>query len=239
MGWLAAVLLAQANQPPTASFTTTPAVNPSTSSVSGAPPLSVTVNGSGSSDPDGTIVSYSWDWEDDGTPDASGATPATHVYSVTGTFRLRLTVTDNVGATGTASVLVDSISATNSPPIAAILSATQTASAPMTVAFRGIGHGNDSTAPHVHRWDLGDGSGFVTFSGRPNHSETTHTHVYSGSGPYVVVFRVTDTEGVWREQAMTYPPPPGGGSSGGSCGSTGAGPALALATLLFLRRRRR
>jgi chitodextrinase len=62
----------------------------------------VTFNGSGSSDPDGTIVSHDWDFGDGGT--ASGANP-THTYTAPGTYlryTVTLTVTDNVGATDTA-----------------------------------------------------------------------------------------------------------------------------------------
>jgi len=59
--------------------------------------LTVTVNGSGSSDPDGTISSYSWDFGD-GTG-ATGATPATRAYAAAGTYQITLTVTDNQGST--------------------------------------------------------------------------------------------------------------------------------------------
>lgn len=70
------------NEPPTASFTT---------SVSG---MTVSVDGSASSDPDGSIASYAWDFGDDAT--ATGAS-ATHAYTVTGEYAVRLTVTDDRG----------------------------------------------------------------------------------------------------------------------------------------------
>jgi hypothetical protein len=71
--------------------------------------LTVNVNGSGSSDPDGSIVGYSWDWGD-GTPPDSGVT-ASHSYAAGGTYTVSLTVTDNGGATGSTSQPV-----TVSPP---------------------------------------------------------------------------------------------------------------------------
>jgi RHS repeat-associated protein len=52
-------------------------------------------NGSNSSDPDGTITSYVWEFGD-GTS-ATGATPQ-HAYTSAGTFTSRLTVTDNQNA---------------------------------------------------------------------------------------------------------------------------------------------
>ena len=76
---------------------------------SGIAPLTVSFSGTGSSDPDGTIVSYSWTFGDGTT--GSGAT-VSHTYSSAGTFTATLTVTDNGGATGTASV---SITATTDP----------------------------------------------------------------------------------------------------------------------------
>jgi PKD repeat protein len=60
--------------------------------------LSCSFNGSGSSDPDGTIASYAWNFGDGTT--ASGAT-ASRTYVGSGTYPVTLTVTDNGGATST------------------------------------------------------------------------------------------------------------------------------------------
>jgi PKD repeat protein len=59
----------------------------------------VSVNGSGSTDADGTIASYSWNWGD-GTANGSGAT-ANHTYAAAGTYTITLTVTDDDAATDT------------------------------------------------------------------------------------------------------------------------------------------
>ncbi len=86
------VVVGTPNQPPTASFTFSPA-NPD-------PGQNVTFNAAGSSDPDGTITSYSWNFGDGTT--ASVATPSvTKSYAAAGVYTVTLTVTDNVGATGT------------------------------------------------------------------------------------------------------------------------------------------
>jgi PKD repeat protein len=81
--------------PPAAVIAATP--------LSGNVPLSVAFDASGSSDPDGTIASYAWTFGDGAT--GSGMTCA-HTYTQPGTFTATLTVTDNVGAQGTATVRI-------------------------------------------------------------------------------------------------------------------------------------
>ncbi len=62
-------------------------------------------------DPDvtGSIVSYGWDFDGDGTIDqtTTSAAPVTHMYSTFGAYTAKLTVTDDLGAKGTATVLID------------------------------------------------------------------------------------------------------------------------------------
>ena len=60
--------------------------------------LACTFDGSGSSDPDGIIISYEWDFGDGGT--ATGAS-ASHTYAAAGTYTVILTVTDDEGAADT------------------------------------------------------------------------------------------------------------------------------------------
>ena len=77
------------NQPPVASFTST------------CTGLACSFNGTASSDPDGTIASYAWDFGDGST--ASTAT-APHTYAVQGTYTVALTVTDDDGTPNTKTV---------------------------------------------------------------------------------------------------------------------------------------
>ena len=58
--------------------------------------MTVKVDATGSSDPDGTIASYSWSFGQ-GLPTVQGAT-AQYTYAVPGTYRVRLTVIDDDGA---------------------------------------------------------------------------------------------------------------------------------------------
>jgi len=83
------------NEPPVARITVSP--------TSGPAPLTVTVSGSASTDADGTITSYAWTFGDGAT--ASGVS-AEHTFASAGNYALTLSVTDDDGATRTATVSV-------------------------------------------------------------------------------------------------------------------------------------
>jgi subtilisin family serine protease len=91
------------NDPPVASFTTT------------CNGLSCTFNGSGSSDVDGTIESYTWDFGEGPVDSTSGAI-APHTYSGAGTYDVTLTVTDNATPAGSGSTS-QSVTVSVPPPI--------------------------------------------------------------------------------------------------------------------------
>nr|MDJ0959653.1 PKD domain-containing protein [Acidimicrobiia bacterium] len=86
------------NEPPTASFTVTCEYR------------NCDVDAGGSSDPDGTIVSYSWNFGDGS--NGSGETTS-HTYDEAGDYTITLTVTDNDGDTDNDAA---SVEATNEPP---------------------------------------------------------------------------------------------------------------------------
>lgn len=80
---------------PTARITATP--------TSGTVPLVVSLDGRGSTDPDGTISTYSWTFGD-GTS-ASGST-VSKTFQNTGTYNILLRVTDNRGGTASSTTSV-------------------------------------------------------------------------------------------------------------------------------------
>jgi PKD repeat protein len=90
------------NQLPTAAFT------------SSAAGLKASVDAGASSDPDGSIASYAWEFGDGAT--ATGVT-ASHTYAAAGTYTVKLTVTDNSGTTGTIS---HQVTVTAPPPADAL-----------------------------------------------------------------------------------------------------------------------
>jgi glucose/arabinose dehydrogenase len=86
------------NQPPTAVI----AANPT----NGPVPLTVTFDGTGSTDPEGKPLTYSWDLNGDGVfGDATGPT-ASYTYTTDGVYHPSLRVTDDQGATDTDTVTI-------------------------------------------------------------------------------------------------------------------------------------
>ena len=144
-------------------------------------------DGNGSSDPDGTIESYQWNFGDGVT--ATGAT-ATHAYSSKGTFTVTLTVTDDKGATGT-DTLVASI--VNYAPIA-------NAGPDMKViacepaSFNGNGSSDPDGTIASYQWNFGDGK---TANG------IQASHAYKTAGVYSVTLTVTDNFGATATDTAT------------------------------------
>jgi PKD repeat protein len=81
-----------------------PAAVASANPVSGDAPLMVQFSSDGSSDPDGTITTYAWDFGDGST--SSDANPS-HTFVNAGAYEVVLVVTDNDGATGSTLVTIN------------------------------------------------------------------------------------------------------------------------------------
>lgn len=68
---------------------------------SGSAPLTISFDGSSSSDSDGNVIGYAWDFDNDGITDSTSAITS-HTYNSAGTYTAKLTVTDNDSRTDTA-----------------------------------------------------------------------------------------------------------------------------------------
>jgi PKD repeat protein len=141
---------------------------------------SINFDASGSHDPDGTIVSYSWNFGDGNS--ATGVT-ASHSYATSGTYTVILTVTDDDGAT-------DSITATktvkNRPPVADFTESAHTVSTGENIAFDASGSYDPDGTIVDYSWDFGDGT---------EGSGVSVQHAYSQVGTYTVTLTVTDNDG--------------------------------------------
>ncbi len=69
-------------------------------------PFKLDFSSNGSNDPDGNIVSYAWDFGDG---NSSNSANPSHTYATEGSKTVSLTVTDNEGATGSTTIIVQAI----------------------------------------------------------------------------------------------------------------------------------
>jgi serine protease len=172
------------NDAPTASFTATPQT--------GEAPLDVVLDGSASNDPDGTITQYAWVFGD-GQADNSNTRRPSHTYTTPGNYQVRLTVTDNDGATGTKTVTVNVLEQTNQPPTASFTATPSSGAAPLDVTLDASSSVDPDGTISEYFWDLGDGQ---TATG------ASLTYTYTIADSYLVFLTVTDNEGATDTTSM-------------------------------------
>ena len=173
------------NQPPTAAFSLSCSY------------LACSFDGRASTDSDGTVASYAWDFGDGGS--STAASPA-HTYAAAGSYTVTLTVTDNKGATNAVTHVVNvTAPPPNQPPTAAFTFTCQTSAC----SFVGSGSSDSDGTVASYVWDFGDGS-----SG----ANATASHTYVASGAYSATLTVTDNLGatgsVAHNVAVTVPASP-------------------------------
>jgi PGF-CTERM protein len=143
----------------------------------------VTLDGSASTD-DVAVERYEWDVGNDGTVDATGATPS-YTFTETGAVEVALTVTDGGGNEHTDTTTVTVTESDTQPPAAAA-GPDRTVRADEVVTFDGAGSTDDSGTVASYRWAMGDGS--------VRYGEVVE-HQYASAGTYTVTLTVTDREG--------------------------------------------
>ena len=113
------------NAPPVASASATP--------TSGSAPLAVQFSSAGSFDPEGSTITYSWNFGDGG---ASTLANPQHSYSAQGNYNAVLTVRDPQGLTGANSVTITvSNTGDTTPPVISGVSATNITSDAATIQW--------------------------------------------------------------------------------------------------------
>ncbi len=158
------------NSAPTADFTST--VNGKQVSFDGTP----------SSDVDGTIASYAWDFGDGSPVDTTSGVNVSHTYAAAGAKTVKLTVTDDEG--GTSLVTTKTVTPGNAKPTANFTSTTSDLHADLTSTSTD----SDGTIAS-YAWDFGDSTPVDTTTG------ATVGHDYTTGGTYSVKLTVTDNDG--------------------------------------------
>lgn len=166
----------------------------------GTIPFNVNFTAAGSSDPNGTIISYLWEFGDGST--SNQANPA-HTYNVAGNYVAHLTVTDNQGATSTNTVAIQA-SAPNQPPVAVATAVPPSGVPPLDVTFYADGsYDPDGSIGNIY-WEFGDGQNSW---GSPSY------HTYYQPGIYQVTLTIWDnnnaigTTTISVNVSQTNPPP--------------------------------
>lgn len=188
------LLIGGSGTAPTASFFFSP-VNP-------AKNTQVVFDASASSDPDGAIQSYSWNFADQ---QSSNIGPITyHTYGNDGNYFVILTVTDDSGlqAVATGTVPVGGAGDPNAPTACFSMTPDPVSTTVLVgerIKFDGSCSGDsDDTPPgiiKVWRWQFGDGS--------VEHG-SIQTHAYMYSSVFTVFLTVTDDEGLTDVLSTTF-----------------------------------
>ena len=149
---------------------------------------SVRFDGTGSSDPDGEVLTYAWDFGD-GTA-GTGASP-THVYADNGTYTVTLTVKDPVGADDSQQRVV---AISNVAPFVNTITATPSVLSGETVfALATFGDAGVNDNPWSYVFDWGGGS-TSTGSTNAQTSSVGSSRSFLAAGTYSVAFAVTDKD---------------------------------------------
>jgi PKD repeat protein len=141
----------------------------------------------------GSISSYSWDFDNDGTVDSTEQNPI-HIYNAAGNYTVNLTVSNADGSDS--EVKTDYIVVSESLPGAPVadFAATPTSgTAPLTVNFTDQSTGNISS----YSWDF-DNDGTV------DSTEQNPVHIYNAAGNYTVNLTVSNADGSDSEVKTDY-----------------------------------
>jgi glucose/arabinose dehydrogenase len=185
------IQFANANRTPTAVVSAHP--------TSGIAPLEVGFDGSGSSDPDGDPLSYTWNFGDK-SPAATGVT-ASHTYATNGPFDVRLVVDDQKGGTDSATLTIR----VGNPPVGSITAPKEgtTFNPEDTIEYAGTGTDpEDGALPaSAFRWS-------VRLLHHPETDPQHHFHPFLGpiqgvkSGSFQIPNEIHD-DGVWYRIYLT------------------------------------
>lgn len=162
---------------PTAKFTYSP--------VAILPDREVTFNASESTVPNGTIVSYLWDFRDNTTL-TTNDTIVTHTYSARGVYDVNLTVTDSDGLLNSTALELQ----VGTPPVPLFTWTPETIKIDDEVTFVASATPDTGVSITSYTWDFGEGMGLVQTN------SSIITHVFPSADVWIVGLTVYDSDGL-------------------------------------------
>jgi PKD repeat protein len=154
--------------------------------------LTVVFNASASHDPDGSIANYSWTFGDE---TGFYGKDVTHAFSANGTYKTKLTVTDNGGAENSTSMDVTVVRTVapvmNKQPVA-VIEIVSIDELSVSVSGADSKALQDKTITS-YAWTFGDDK-----SG----SGVSVSHTYAANGTYMITLTVTDSGGATNNASI-------------------------------------
>jgi PKD repeat protein len=184
---------------PVAKLTVTPGT-------SGEIPLSVKFDASASTDPDGTIATYEFDPDGDGSYDVSGSSPTLNwTYEQAGSYEARARVIDNDGNSALLTVIISALApgqtgetSSIAPTLRLTVRPGTTGPAPFEVEFDASDSEDEDGTISKYEFNA-DGTGGFEKSG----TAAKYTHIYEMAGEYEATVRATDDDGNTAEVHVT------------------------------------
>ena len=177
------VTVIASNQPPIPKFTTTP--------LTGSAPLTVDLDASNSTDPDGRIDEYKWETSD---RQKAYGKKVNMTFPNVGTYDINLVVVDDKGTPSTKAAQQTVTVTSKKAPIAHISVSPISGEAPLTVSLNGRGSGTSHGRITEYMWTATDGQ-------RAAGANTQMT--FNSAGNYTITLTVTNSDGLTASTKQT------------------------------------
>ncbi len=151
---------------------------------SGTTPLTVAFYGSNSSDGDGYIAGYQWNFGD-GSAVSTEPNPV-HVYYSAGAFTTTLTVTDNAGLSSSRTIQISATQTANQAPVAIAATSATSGYAPLAINFTGANSYDPDGSISSYQWSFGNGA---------TSNQANASYAYTTPGTYNATLTITDNRG--------------------------------------------
>ncbi|MBN2081032.1 PKD domain-containing protein [bacterium] len=167
----------------------------------GLAPLTVNFDASGSSDADGPLTNFSWDFDGDGTYDEDTAEPyADHTYNDGGTFMATVLVRDAQFMSDDASLEIN-VAGNQAPTAVITVTPPEPTVVPFLVTFSAAASTDPDGVIAQYDWDWDADGDYDAIDAGP---DPAYSNYVSLPGTYSVGLRVSDDQGASDETTVDY-----------------------------------